>query len=112
MKYCPKCGAQCEDDAAFCSVCGEKLVKESTNNENNSVDNPAKVLGILALVFGLIGLNIVGIICGAVGLTKNPDDTSKSLCIIGLVLSIIHMAVQLVVWLLAGFGVIGGFFYL
>ena len=47
MKYCPKCGAQCQDDALYCSSCGEKLVvdveaevleepKEVKNNQTNN----------------------------------------------------------------------------
>ncbi len=126
MKYCPKCGAECEDSAVFCSVCGEKLPesgyrpnsafeeKPTSNSTGNYESNPdqARTLGILSLVFGIIGINIVGIICGAVGLAKNPDSGSKSLCIVGLAISIIHMVIQLIIWILAATGIIEGFFFI
>lgn len=30
MNYCPNCGKQVEEDAVYCSHCGQKLVKQDT----------------------------------------------------------------------------------
>ncbi len=38
MKYCPNCGTQCEDDAAFCTSCGTPL-EQGKNNTYGSQQN-------------------------------------------------------------------------
>lgn len=131
MKYCSKCGAECEDNASFCSICGNKLPEsgyrpnnafenqensQSSKDFNNSYSNDSqdqgKTFGILAIVFGIIGINILGIIFGAIGLSKSKDSSSKTLCMVGLIISIIHIVIQFVVYLLYYTGVISGFFYI
>ena len=130
MRYCPKCGAECEDNASFCSICGEKLpasgyrpenkfeenktnsTSYNNNYEENRPTDTAKTLGILSLVFGIIGINLVGLICGIVGLNKNPDSSARSLCIVGIAISAIHMLVQVIIIILAATGIISSYFYI
>ena len=132
MKYCPKCGAEWDDIASFCSICGTRIpasgyrpnnafnenstgnsTSYNTSNEthNETTDN-SRTFGILSLVFAILGLNILGIIFGAVGLNKSVDSGSRSLCIVGLALSIIHLIVRVVIFILAAAGVTGSYFYI
>lgn len=43
MRFCPNCGAKCNDESIFCSTCGKKLEKsEDCNTEQltqETVDN-------------------------------------------------------------------------
>ncbi len=39
MKYCPKCGVQCEDDQLFCAKCGSPL-PVNVNIENTVAEEP------------------------------------------------------------------------
>ena len=133
MKYCARCGAECEDNASFCSICGEKLPESGfrpTNQTNNSnsvsgrnfnndyqenTNDSSKTLGILAIVFGIIGINLIGLILGLVGLSranKSNDSQSRTLNIIGIAISSIHLAVQLIVSILYATGVIATYFYI
>ena len=133
MKYCSRCGAECEDNASFCSICGEKLPESGfrpTNQTNNSnsvsgrnfnndyqenTNDSSKTLGILAIVFGIIGINLIGLILGLVGLSranKSNDSQSRTLNIIGIAISSIHLAVQLIVSILYATGVIATYFYI
>lgn len=133
MKFCPKCGAECEDNASFCSICGNKLPEsgfrpnnafeengensQSSRNYNNSYNNDSetdqgRTFGILSLVFGIIGINLLGIIFGIIGISKSKDSSSKTMNIVGLAISIIHMIVQVIITILAYKGIISGYFYI
>ncbi len=134
MKYCSRCGAECEDNASFCSICGEKLPESGfrptnqTNNDSNSVsgrnfnnnyeenaNDSSKTLGILAIVFGIIGINLIGLILGLIGLSKANkanDSQSRTLNIIGIAISSIHLIVQLIISILYAVGVITTYFYI
>jgi len=39
LSYCPKCGAKLIDDAKFCSSCGTKVSKVTTEEYSVSSDN-------------------------------------------------------------------------
>ncbi len=136
MKYCPKCGAECDDNASFCAICGNKLPESgfrptnqtedngsnsvsgrNFNNsyENNNIEDNSKTLGILAIVFGIIGINLIGLILGIIGLSrasKANDSSSKSLNIVGIAISSIHMIVQIILAILYAAGVISYYFYI
>lgn len=40
MKFCHKCGAQCEDEAKFCKQCGAKLVDVNVNQNQQTYEVP------------------------------------------------------------------------
>jgi len=42
MKYCPKCGTQLTDDAAFCSKCGTALSQEAITLQSSNIENTDK----------------------------------------------------------------------
>ena len=128
MKYCPKCGAECEDNASYCAICGNKLPESGYRQENvfensqsskdfnntytNDTQDQGRTLGILSILFGVIGINIVGIILGAIGLSRSKESSSRTMCILGLVISSVHMLIQVVVYILVYLGVFSGFFYI
>lgn len=87
MKYCRKCGAKMNDDAAFCNKCGSKVVNVSDISENpvdtrNSPESAAKKSGCSIKIFGLIFIGFV-ILCVVVGScisngNKKDKNTTKN----------------------------------
>ena len=76
--FCRKCGAQIEDNDAFCPYCGESTqsapqnqpqIQPSNNNANNASNNESKsVIGvIMAFFLGILGL--------VIGVLMYPADT-------------------------------------
>lgn len=49
MRYCRKCGNQLEDDALFCSKCGEKITEEQPGEAKKKTDKTG--CGCLAVLF-------------------------------------------------------------
>ena len=49
MRYCRKCGNQLEDDALFCSKCGEKITEEQPGEAKKKTDKTG--CGCLAVFF-------------------------------------------------------------
>ena len=119
INYCPNCGSKIEGDLRICPFCGDALQTEqvvstpqqqpvpsyqSTPSYNQYpsqtpiVIHPTKksnALGIVALIFSLLGLvvlpivgSIVAIITGSVGRNK---DYSPGLATSGLVIGIIGL---------------------
>ena len=87
MKYCRKCGAKMNDDAAFCNKCGTKVVNVSDISENpvdtrNTPESAAKKSGCSIKIFGLIFIGFV-ILCVVVGScisngNKKDKNTTKN----------------------------------
>lgn len=71
MKICPKCKAECRNDAVFCYKCGNPLEEEAKDivpsTENNSENNNRKPTGIpnrniaLCVVLTIVTCGIYGI---------------------------------------------------
>ena len=57
MKDCVKCGAQMEDNAVFCNVCGKRLIKKEHKKMN-------KVVKILLLCVLYVAILAIGIFMG------------------------------------------------
>lgn len=83
----------------------------NTNNINQNNDNDAKIdkeaknMGILGLVMSLFGFTIVGLIISIIGYNKSVKSSTKSskqLCTISLVISIIC---------LVGYVILSGFYF-
>lgn len=55
MKYCPKCGAQLADEAAFCDKCGANLGQPAAPSGSAPVQKGGSVLGIAALILSILG---------------------------------------------------------
>ena len=60
MKFCTKCGTQCEDNAVACPNCGEKMVVSGVTDhtaEFNAKDiSDNKVVAMLPYLLGVVGL--------------------------------------------------------
>lgn len=117
MKICPKCGKKLNDNAVFCSECGEN-VKDVTPREiiiekvSDTVASTPKTSGIIPLVFGILSL-LAAILSfctvasdyflilnnflpfamtGSIGVVTSYIDIShgnKKLPLIGLILSVV-----------------------
>lgn len=55
MKYCPKCGAQLADEAAFCDKCGSALGQPAAPAGSEPVRKEGSALGIAALILSILG---------------------------------------------------------
>jgi len=58
MKYCTKCGAECNDKDVFCSKCSAKLSITSIKRDS-TVDSVISILVILCDI--CLGLTIIGL---------------------------------------------------
>ena len=67
MKYCPKCGAQLADEAAFCDKCGTDLGQPAAPPEGggpvqkggSGLSIAALILAILGFLTGFLGIGLV-----------------------------------------------------
>ena len=90
MKYCSKCGAQCEDNEKFCHNCGSSLeVGQNYNNyNNNNYNNEQQPVSDGTLVGGFaLGffLALIGLVIALVACKKQ----TKTGAIVGFVLTVI-----------------------
>lgn len=92
VKYCQNCGSPLNRGAAVCLRCGS-LIAETVKKAENPV------LGLLALVFGILG-GWLGLILGAIGLGTYKEEKNRQNCKIGIgffvgeaIISIIVVAV-------------------
>ena len=77
-KYCRNCGAPVDSGARVCSNCGGRIDDLSVATKEES-----STLGILALVFGILG-GWLGLILGIIGLCTYKDKNNRKNCKIGL----------------------------
>ena len=71
VKYCPKCGAENEDDGEFCTECGNDLIgktNKSNNNSSVSISKKTLLIGAVAIIiivfvglFALTGGNLADV---------------------------------------------------
>ena len=77
--YCKNCGVQLNDSAVFCSSCGAKVIKDTTqtNKENGSIQNkPDKAKSVIG---GIIAVIVLAIIIGiSFSCCGGCDDNSNS----------------------------------
>ncbi|RAN73988.1 zinc-ribbon domain-containing protein [Bacillus sp. SRB_331] len=106
MKYCTKCGNENNDNDRFCGHCGEALshemVKENVmSNSNNGIEIFSLVGFIAGLICWFINLwGIIGIIASVfsiLGLNKKVIGTSKVFAIIGMVSGIINVLLNFII---------------
>lgn len=62
MKYCPKCGTQLADDAAFCSKCGTAISQEAITLQASNIEDTNKEKRIKAKVTTCIILMILAVL--------------------------------------------------
>ncbi len=129
MNFCPECGTKIVASWNVCPNCGHNLKSELVNQQPIKAQIPQKIYpqqkpqydpsqhqpygyrprsnntnGIVALIFGLLGLfgvipvvgSIIGIALGAIG--KNKDDDPK-MAKAGLIIGIIGIVVWIAFYL-------------
>lgn len=101
--YCPKCGNEVEDNAAFCPKCGEKLIKENYSEKRDSTETEAITSFILGLVSVAFWVTIIIPILGVYFGNKGKNSAKATFAKIGKALSIISLTVgAIVVFVLFG----------
>ncbi|CDC68741.1 MAG: TM2 domain-containing protein [Bacilli bacterium] len=55
MKYCSKCGKECQDNASFCENCGQKLTFQNLSSIEYS-DKSKLACGLLQIFLGGLGV--------------------------------------------------------
>ena len=114
--YCRNCGKELDENARFCPNCGANIqsnAQPSVTAVEAEEDRPAKVwtvfsiigkiLGIVCLATSLIpflnffslSFGIAGIVMSCLGRKAKTEETDRN-CRLGLILSIIAVAVSLV----------------
>lgn len=102
-KFCSNCGAELNDNQAFCLKCGINVqnVSNEKAKENNSVDKSANtgfILGLVSIIAWFIPLfgypvTICGIVFSSKGLKSSVNKTKATT---GLILSIIFLVITLI----------------
>jgi uncharacterized membrane protein YvbJ len=102
--YCPKCGEKNPDDSKFCSKCGAALVATPAPapapTPRAAAGERTSGMAITALIMGILGffinpLAILAVIFGIIGLNqtnKDPSLKGRGMAVAGLVLGIVAIA--------------------
>ena len=127
--FCNKCGTELKSGEIVCSNCGN-IVSESNSyvssqiNEQGRLEiSSARTLGIVSIITGLLGIALVGWICGGIGLSRAKswlftNDTSllydarkaKSLNVAGIIISTVVFAIYFIIGIMtaiASFSMLG-----
>jgi hypothetical protein len=125
MNFCSQCGTKLEVSWNVCPNCGHNLKSERVSPQPTQIQIPVQTYpqkqnppqpvvyphrnnntnGIIALIFGLLGLfnvipvigSILGIVFGAIGRKK---DDNRGMAIAGLVLGIIGIVIWITLYLI------------
>lgn len=102
--YCSKCGSKNNDNSKYCISCGQDLNSsiEISNNlgDENSILKKLKPISIAGIILSFIfPFTIIGLILSIIGLVLNSKYKKEngtgtkyfSLCLIGLIFSIIQI---------------------
>lgn len=127
--FCNKCGTELKSGEIVCPNCGN-FVSESNSyvssqiNEQGRLEiSSARTLGIVSIITGLLGIALVGWICGGIGLSRAKswlftNDTSllydarkaKSLNVAGIIISTVVFAIYFIIGIMtaiASFSMLG-----
>lgn len=101
--YCQRCGTKLNDSDQFCPHCGLPIDHEEAEQgyqrDNAPIevnDKPARVLGILSIVFSLLSVGYLGIILGIVGVCLSQEKKSRVLNLIGISISAVMILITVV----------------
>jgi len=130
MNFCPECGSQLDPDSKFCPSCGHEL--SEFENASISITNPpptpyippqsqvqpryypqSDTYGIVALIFGILGLCVLpiigAIIAIAFGAMSRSRDPNSSIGKAGMVLGVLGILCW-VIYFIAIFAMISSMF--
>jgi hypothetical protein len=101
--YCQRCGQKLNDNDQFCPHCGLPIDHEEAergyqryNAPVEVNDTPAKVLGILSLVFAIPSMGYLGIILGIIGACLALEKKNRFLNLLGIFLSSLMILLSVV----------------
>ena len=97
MKYCARCGAELNNDAAICTKCG-CAVDGMRGSSLNSTSNDYNTLAIVGFVLSFF-TTIVGLILSIIAYkqVKESGEKGKELAIAGIVISSVEIAIVFLV---------------
>lgn len=96
MKYCPKCGFQLTDDAAFCPNCGSPAPR--ANGGYEIVPNQTNGFAIAGLVCSFFS-PLLGWIFGGIGLNRanRMNGSGRGMSIAALVIASISFVLSMMI---------------
>lgn len=116
MKYCTKCGTQCEDNANNCSACGHPFnapapaapyvdPKDHTAEFDSKDISDNKVVAMLPYVMGVMGLIITILLANTSKYVQFHVRTVLKFTVVEAILAIIAF-IPIIGWLAGGVGII------
>ncbi len=96
MKYCPKCGFQLTDDAAFCPNCGSPAPR--ANGGYEIVPNQTNGFAIAGLVCSFFS-PLLGWVFGGIGLNRanRMNGSGRGMSIAALVIASISFVLSMMI---------------
>lgn len=106
---CAKCGKEIDSKASFCSYCGTAIDNRHAEEVNKEYAISSMILGIMSLflLFANLPFSIVAIVLASKGQGNRYAKIGRITGIVGLVLSIISLAVGILLLVLFALGVLG-----
>ncbi|MBP5343438.1 zinc-ribbon domain-containing protein [bacterium] len=111
--FCSNCGKEIDDNSKYCPYCGAinefdgttstKTVVEENNDkryerfrdyENAEYFNETPTIGILALVFSILG-GYLGLIFGIIGLVKYKQPKNRRRCTAAIVIFVVWLFISI-----------------
>lgn len=77
MIYCTVCGQPIYPNTKVCPRCGHVIGAAPDKP-------PRRWLGVCAIIFGIFPPGLLGLIFGVIGLCVSKDETTRSLCRVGI----------------------------
>ena len=118
--FCNKCGNEIKDGEIVCPNCGaftaenNAYVSAQINEQGRMEVSSARTLGIVAIITGILGIALVGWICGGIGLsrakgwmfTTDPSlaydaKKAKNLNVAGIVISTVVFVIYFILVILS-----------
>ena len=96
MKYCPNCGSEIQDDAVFCPNCGRSVSSAPAQTQAQPAEGNG--IAIAGFVLSLCGVGILGLIFGIIGLNKAKrlGGKNRGFAIAAIIISIVSMVFGLI----------------
>ena len=117
---CKKCGKEVKDGEIVCPECGASVAENNVfgasqiDFQGRQEVASARTMGIVSIITGILGIALVGWICGGIGLSKSKrwlftNDTelltgarkAKKLNVAGIVVSTVVFAIYIVIGILS-----------
>ena len=123
---CKKCGNEVENGTRICPSCGESTVENNAQVDQFGRQEvaSARTMGIVSIITGILGIALVGWICGGIGLSKakrymftndalllEQAGKAKKLNIAGIVISTLVLVICIVIGIMtaaASLALLGG----